>query len=172
DKVARLHFNCLAYKPQPGRTLEYQHPFVLLLVVPEIWWRCMAVRNDALDAEVSCAEQRNKKLVRQMGGQIREEVSSGAHEFLHRGLPTTADSRGDEFVEQSPILHHERLALVAEPAGIAVTEQQSKLTELLRICRQIVPGSSIHTPQTRFDPPQKAERIAGPVRNLGRQEPL
>lgn len=52
EVIARqqMHQPIVRLKTKSCLALEQQHPFGLILVIPEARWRTMALRNDALDA--------------------------------------------------------------------------------------------------------------------------
>jgi hypothetical protein len=52
DEIAGLHLDDGIVEPESGRSLNEQDPLVLILVVPEIGWCCVAMRDDALDPNV------------------------------------------------------------------------------------------------------------------------
>jgi len=77
DEIAGLHFNQAIFEAYPGVTLQDDDPFVLVLVVPISFRRCVAVRHDALDADVRRFEQGGAYLLRQRLGEVMEEIGAG-----------------------------------------------------------------------------------------------
>ena len=69
DEVALLQATCFGFirKAQSGRSGQQQYPFGLRLVVPEIGWAGLAVRDDALDTQPGLFEQGQKLLLGRWG---------------------------------------------------------------------------------------------------------
>ena len=74
DKVTRFHFNHAILELQPGLTFQNDDPLVLRLVIPEPGGRCMAARNDPLDAHVGGTEENLDQFLRQVLRDVIKEV--------------------------------------------------------------------------------------------------
>ena len=59
---------------QPSRPFQHHDPLVLVLVVPKVFGRSVAVRNDPFDTDVGGVEQRREKLIRQVRREIGERL--------------------------------------------------------------------------------------------------
>jgi hypothetical protein len=69
----------VALEMKPRCPLQYHDPFVLFLVVPEAFRRCVAMRDDSLNAEVVGFELLGEKLGRQVIGKIRKKIKRREH---------------------------------------------------------------------------------------------
>lgn len=74
--ISRPHLNRLfvALEPEPSFALNHHNPLVFVLVVPKAIGRSMAVRNDSLDADVGCIDERLDQFFQQALGNIGEKV--------------------------------------------------------------------------------------------------
>jgi len=72
DKIAGLHRHNAVFELRPRCTFQNNHPFMLILVIPESASRNMSVRNYPFNADAGSFEQRCKQLVRKVFRKIRE----------------------------------------------------------------------------------------------------
>lgn len=65
DPIARVQFDglLLVDQSQSGGTLEHDHPFRLILVMPEPWWRGLTARDDSLDTKTIGFKERVEEFV-------------------------------------------------------------------------------------------------------------
>jgi hypothetical protein len=78
-KLPGLHLYRLILEYQPSRPLQHDDPFVLILVAPKSIRRSVAERDDPFDAHVGGVKQGGEKLVRQVLGEVSEEISRDGH---------------------------------------------------------------------------------------------
>lgn len=72
-----------------------RNPFVPLLIVPEAFGRCVAVRDDPLYANAGGVEQSSEKLVRQIGRKVGEEV--GGRQIRGHSVPSRSKYSASPF---------------------------------------------------------------------------
>ena len=114
DRIARVQCDdCpVILKPQSRGALEHQHPFVLVLIVPEPGWRRMPPRDNPLDAQSTGLQQRLDQFVRHRGRDVGKEV---LHKEAVRFRQTTKIDGCDilpttrAFCRRSPIRSHHGL---------------------------------------------------------------
>ena len=66
DVIAWLHLDHCILELQPRRPLQHDHPFMLRLVVPEVCWGGVSVRDDPFDTHVGGTNERLHKFLGQM----------------------------------------------------------------------------------------------------------
>ena len=101
DERAGLHLDRRILEPQPCRTLQQQNKLVLVLIVPKALGRCVAVRDDPLDAEAGLAEDRLDQFFGKAGVEISEEVGGTV-------------SPGPSFIFTLPTFPHHRTRSAAQ----------------------------------------------------------
>ncbi len=76
DKITRLHREKfgVVFEPQLRFSLQQQHPFVLMLIVPEVVGRGVSMRNDPLDPQRLILEESLDNFVGQVGWDVGEDV--------------------------------------------------------------------------------------------------